>query len=85
MAGSVSISSGEATADEFDMKGAKITVLLNSSATLWGGKILQSEGAKLSNNFFLVTATELLKRAGFSTSSRVKYDVASEEITITIV
>jgi hypothetical protein len=64
--------------------GTKIVISLNSPATLWGGKILQSEGAKLSNNFLLKAATELIKRAGYSSSSSVKYDATSEDITISI-
>lgn len=65
--------------------GTKIVISLNSPATLWGGKILQSERAKLNNNFLLKAAMELVNRAGYySASSSIKYDGTSEEITITI-
>ena len=63
----------------------RIIVTLSSPATLWGGKILQSEGAKLNNDFLLKASIELVRRAGYYlASSAVKYDGTSEEITITL-
>jgi hypothetical protein len=74
MGGSVSISDGN-----------KIIISLSSSATLWGGKILQSEGAKLNNNFLLKAAVELVSRAGYSSSPSVKYEGTSEDISLKMV
>jgi hypothetical protein len=63
----------------------KIVISLNSPANLWGGRILQSEGAKLDNDFIVKTAMELIRRAGFGASSAtVKYAGAIEEITISV-
>ena len=76
MGGTVSLS---------DDNGTKLVMNLVSPANLWGGKILQTEKAKLNNNFLLKAATELLRRAGYSSSSFVKYDRTNEVITISIV
>lgn len=65
--------------------GTKFLISLNGPATLWGGKILQQEGAKLSNNFVQKVATELIHRAGYASSSSVKYDGTSEEMLIRII
>jgi hypothetical protein len=63
----------------------KITISLNSPANLWGSKILQSEGAKLDNDFLVKTAMEFLRQAGFeSSSSSVKFDGTCEVITISV-
>ncbi len=63
-----------------------ITILLQSPAILWGGRILQVEGAKLNNDFLVKTTMELLRRAGFEASrSSVKYDGTTEEITVSVV
>lgn len=65
--------------------GITLMISLNSPATLWGGKILLSEKATLTNNFLLKAVTELIKRAGYLSSSSSKYDGTSEYITISIV
>ena len=65
--------------------GTKLVINLVSPANFWGGQILQREKAKLNNNFLLKAATELLRRAGYSSSSFVKYDRTNEVITISIV
>lgn len=64
--------------------GTKFVISLNAPATVWGGKILQKEGATLSNNFILKAATEFINRVGYSVTSSVKYDGTKEEIVITI-
>ena len=64
--------------------GTKFLISLSAPATIWGGRILQMEGATLSNNFVLKAATELINRAGYAVASSIKYDGSTEEITITI-
>jgi hypothetical protein len=64
--------------------GTKFLISLNAPATIWGGRILQMEGATLSNNFVLKVATELINRAGYAVASSIKYDGSIEEISITI-
>ena len=80
--GSVSLAS-ESTSP-LDARGAKFSILLNAPATLWGGKILQKEKARLSNSFLQKAATELIFRAGYISSSSVKYEGTDEYISITI-
>ena len=63
---------------------AKYVVTLSASATLWSGKVLQSEGDPLDNNFLLKTLTEYIRRSGYDTKSSIKYDGATEELTITV-
>lgn len=64
---------------------AKYVVTLSASATLWSGKVLQSEGDPLDNNFLLKTLTEYIRRSGYdNTKSSIKYDGQTEEITITV-
>ena len=83
MGGSVSIGTNES--NQGSSSGTKIIISLNAPATLWGGSILQMEGVTLNNNFLQKTVAELLKRAGYLSTSRVKYDGLREELTITIV
>lgn len=52
--------------------------------TVWSGKVLQADGAKLSNSFLTKAATELINRAGYQVSSAIKYEGTSENIAITI-
>ena len=65
--------------------GTTFQVTLMAPATLWGGKVLQGDGDKLNNSFLLKTATELVSRAGYRTSSSVVFDGSNEEISITII
>jgi hypothetical protein len=83
MGGSVSIVPSDS--NQVSSSGAKIIISLNAPVTLWGGTILQMEGAALNNDFLQKTVMELLKRAGYLSTSQVKYDGLREELTITIV
>jgi hypothetical protein len=42
------------------------------------------ERATVSNDFVLKAATELIRRAGYTLSSSIKYEGTDEEISITI-
>ncbi len=64
--------------------GAKFLISLNAPAMAWGGRILQMERATVSNDFVLKAATELIRRAGYTLSSSIKYEGTDEEISITI-
>jgi hypothetical protein len=64
---------------------ATYKVSLSAPATLWSGKVLQTEGDPLDNDFLLMTMNEFIKRSGYETTkSVIKYDGANEEITINI-
>eukprot|EP00980_Cylindrotheca_fusiformis_P020298 scaffold7340_cov128-Cylindrotheca_fusiformis.AAC.1 len=65
-------------------KGASFLISLNAPATLWGGKILQKEGAIISNSFVTKAATELIRRSGYEVASSIKYDGTTENISINI-
>jgi hypothetical protein len=65
--------------------GAQFSISLIAPATLWGGKILQMQGATLNNDFVLKVAIELVARAGYDIfSSSIKYDGTKEDINFTI-
>lgn len=64
--------------------GTTFKITLVAPATLWGGKVLQGDGEKLNNSFFTKTATELITRAGYRSSSSVTYDGSNEEVSITL-
>mmetsp|Transcript_60996 Transcript_60996/g.149357 ORF Transcript_60996/g.149357 Transcript_60996/m.149357 type:complete len:373 (-) Transcript_60996:32-1150(-) len=66
-------------------RGTKYTITLNAPATLWGGNVLQQEGAAVNNSFVLKTVTEFLKRSGSMCSSTTRYDGTKEIITITLI
>ncbi len=80
--GSVSIASENLS--RLDASGTKFLISLNAPATIWGGRILQTQGSTLSNDFVLKVATELINRAGYAIASSIKYDGTIEEIAITI-
>ena len=64
---------------------ATYKVSLSAPATLWSGKVLQTEGDPLDNDFLLMTMNEFIKRSGYETKkSVIKYDGANEELTITV-
>lgn len=71
--------------DSGNARGTKFKISLNAPATLWGGQVLQQEGAALSNNFLLKCVTELLARAGYDSTSTTKYEGTTEVITVTVV
>ena len=49
--------------------GTEFTITLTAPATLWSGQALQlRKGVKVTNDFFLKTASALLRRAGFAIS-----------------
>jgi hypothetical protein len=64
--------------------GTTFQISLVAPATLWGGKVLQSGGEKLSNDFLLKAATELIARSGYISSSSIVFDGSNEELSITI-
>lgn len=66
--------------------GTEFTITLTAPATLWSGQALQlRRGVKVTNDFFLKTASALLRRAGFLVSnSSVKYTSNQEITTFTI-
>ena len=66
--------------------GTEFTITLTAPATLWSGQALQlRKGVKVTNDFFLKTASALLRRAGFVVSnSSVKYTSNQEITTFTI-
>ena len=66
-------------------RGTKYTIVLNSPATLWGGEVLQQEGAAVNNSFILKAVTEFLKRSGSMCSSTIKYDGTKEIVTVTLI
>jgi hypothetical protein len=65
--------------------GTKFVITLQAPAILWGGKVLQSEGEPLSNDFLLKTVATLIGRTGYQCTSATKFDGVSEEITVTII
>ena len=68
-----------------DGKGAQFRFVLNAPATLWGGRALQQQSARLSNDFLLKTAKEFVQRSGYLVlSSSVKYNGSTEESTLSI-
>lgn len=66
--------------------GTEFTITFSAPATLWSGQALQlRKGVKVTNDFFLKTASALLRRAGFAVSnSSVKYTSNQEITTFTI-
>ena len=80
--GSVSILSD--SRDSTSAAGAKFLLSLNSPATIWSSKILQVEGAKVSNSFLTKAATEFVRHTGYKVSSTIKYDGTTENITIMV-
>ena len=66
--------------------GTEFTIIFTAPATLWSGQALQlRKGVKVTNDFFLKTASALLRRAGFVVSnSSVKYTSNQEITTFTI-
>lgn len=80
--GSVSILSD--SRDSTSAAGAKFLLSLNSPATIWSSKILQAEGAKVSNSFLTKAATEFVRHTGYKVSSTIKYDGTTENITIIV-
>ena len=64
--------------------GLKLLVTLNAPATLWSSRILQTEKAKVSNDFFEKAVTQLVARAGYSSSVAAKFDGTTEELTVSI-
>ncbi|KAG7355975.1 hypothetical protein IV203_000661 [Nitzschia inconspicua] len=65
--------------------GTNYHVTLQAPAILWGGRVLQSEGQPLSNDFLLKAVAELIGRSGYRCTSSTKFDGVSEEITVTII
>ena len=66
-------------------RGTKYTITLNAPATLWGGEVLQQEGAAVNNSFVLKAVTEFLKRSGSMSSSTIRYDGTKEIDTVTLI
>ena len=65
---------------------ATYRVILSAPANLWSGKVLQSEGDPLDNDFLLKTIREYIRRCGYETQkSSIKYDGNDEELIITVV
>ena len=65
-------------------RGTIFLITLNAPATLWGGRILQMEGAPLSNDFLVKAVKEYINRVGYNVLTAIKYDGSTEEIAITI-
>eukprot|EP00536_Pseudo-nitzschia_multiseries_P002539 jgi/Psemu1/294852/fgenesh1_pm.34_\ len=64
---------------------ATYAITLNAPATLWSGKVLQSEGDPLNNNFLVKTLAEYIRRSGYQKIDySIKYEGTNEEITITV-
>lgn len=66
--------------------GTEFTISFTAPATLWSGQALQLRKVKVTNDFFLKTASTLLRRAGYVVSNpSVKYTSNQEITTFTIV
>jgi hypothetical protein len=65
--------------------GTTFLISLVAPATLWGGKVLQADGEKLSNDFFMKAATELISRSGYRSSHSIVFDRSNEELSISVV
>lgn len=65
---------------------ATYVITLSGSATVWSGKVLQSEGDPLGNNFLLKTISEYIRRSGYEDiQASVKYEGSNDEVvTITV-
>ena len=76
---------GKVVEDNDSSSAAKFVIILTAPATLWGSKILQSEGDSLNNDFVLKTVKEYLRRSGYNKiTSLIKFNGPTEEVTITV-
>ena len=63
---------------------AKYVITLTAPVTLWGSRILQLEGDPLDNNFLLKAVAEYIRRSGYETTSKTKFDGPTQKITLTV-
>lgn len=80
--GNAVITKESATGGSSASVGTEFTISFTAPATLWSGQALQlRKGVRVTNDFFLKTASALLRRAGLAVSnSSVKY-TSNQEIT----
>jgi len=78
--GNVFISKDSATKGSSAI-GTEFTCKFTAPATLWSGQALQQKGVKVTNAFFLKTASALLRRGGFAVSNPSLEYTSNQEIT----